>query len=281
MKASWMLRTQALGLVLGLLLCANAFAQDAPADQGQDVQAELKALKAEIAALRGEMKQVLTEVRSIKQGQARQQPQQPQPQQRQPDTTVYDIDLAGAPVRGPADAKVTIVEYVDFQCPYCAREAPVIKQVMDAYPKDVKFAFKHFPLGFHKQAKPAHAAAALAMKQKGNDAFWQMHDLILADAKKIDVADLRAHAETVGLDLKEFDDVMADPAKIDELLKADMTGAAKYKVRGTPSVFINGLKLSPRGLDNYKARIEEILKGGDKKAEAKPPVRIQVKPVDQ
>ncbi len=281
MKAICRFRTRTLAAVLGLILCASAMAQDAGetgGDQGQAILTELKAIRNEIKGLRGEIKKVQNEVRAIKVGQAK-APRAQKP--RKKDTTVYDIDLTGAAIRGPKDAKVTIVEYVDFQCPYCAREAPVVKQIMDAYPNDVRFVFKHFPLGFHKKAKPAHAAAALALKDKGNDGFWQMHDLILANAKKIDLPDLRAHAETVGMDLAEFDAVMADPEKIDALLKADMDGAKKYGVKGTPTVFVNGVKLTPRGLDNYKARVTEILSGKGKpavKAIGNPNLKLKVVP---
>jgi len=265
MEKSWMFRTQLLAVVLGLLICGNAVGQtgentagatDTGKEAQADVQAELAAIKAELQAVRNDLKKVLAELRAVKAA----QPKAPaKPQQRKVDTTIYNIDIGDSPIRGPKDAPVTIVEYVCFQCPYCARELPVIKQVMDAYPKDVRWVFKHFPLSFHKKAKPAHAAAALAHKQKGTEGFWQMHDLILGDYKKIDVADLRKHAETVGLDLAEFDAVMADPAQIDALLSKDLTEAKKYGVQGTPSVFINGLKLSPRGLDKYKTRIDAIL----------------------
>ena len=262
-----MTRTQVLSVVLGLVLGANAMAQDAPAAGDQDVQAELKALKSEIKALRGELKQVLNEVRQIK-TQERAQPKKTPPEA---DTTVYNIDVADAPSLGPKDAKVTIVEYVDLQCPYCAKEAPVIKQVLAAYPNDVRWVFKHFPLSFHKQAKPAHAAIALAFTQKGDEGFWKMHDLILAAPKKLGIADLRAHAEAVGMDLAAFDAVMADEKQIDALLQKDMVGAKKYNVRGTPTVFVNGLRLSPRGLDNYKTRVDAILSGkAQPKAAAKP-----------
>ena len=262
MRRSWMFRTQILAVALGLLFGANAFGQQdvgstPPAsDEPADVQAELAAIKAELQALRSDLKMVLAELRAVKSAQG----QGNKRQQRPPDTTVYKIDIGDSPIRGPENAPVTIVEYVDFQCPFCAKELPVIKQVMQAYPNDVRLVFKNFPLRFHPKAKPAHAAAELAHKQLGNEGFWKMHDLILADAKKIDVPDLRAHAESLGMDLGEFDEVMADEAKIDQLLNKDITEAKKYNVTGTPSVYIDGLKLSPRGFDNYKARIDALLK---------------------
>ena len=120
----------------------------------------------------------------------------------------------------------------------------------------MRLVLKHFPLSFHKKAKPAHAAVALAHKV---GKFWDMHDLIVAGPKKLDVADLRKHAESLGLDLNEFDTVMADPKLIDAVLAADMAEAKKCKVTGTPTILINGLKLVPRTPAGYKARIDELL----------------------
>ncbi len=159
---------------------------------------------------------------------------------------------------------MTIVEFTDFQCPYCIREVPKLKKLVEQYPNDVKVVFKHYPLSFHKKAKPASAAAIFAQKQKGNDAFWEMHDKIIAGGtKKLDVPILRTYAEEMGLDLAAFDAVMASPAEINKLLKPDLDEARKCKVRGTPTVLINGLKVAKRSDEAYKARIDQIL--ADKK----------------
>ncbi|MCP4590624.1 MAG: thioredoxin domain-containing protein, partial [bacterium] len=144
----------------------------------------------------------------------------------------------------------------------------------------VRFVFKNFPLSFHKQAKPVHAAGVLAAK-KDTQTFWKMHDLILANPKKLAVAELRKHAESLGMDLEKFDTVMADSAQIDALLAADMAEAKRCGVRGTPTVLVNGLKLANRKIDGYKGRIDEILKGGAKapdQAKRPQPQRIQVLP---
>lgn len=278
MKTSWMFRTQVLALVVGLLFCANAVAQDTGTaagkqeQAGQDVQAELTAIKAELRAVRGDLQKVLAELQAVKaaQGKAPRQPTRKQP--RPKDTTVYDIDLSGSPIRGPQDAKVTVVEYASFKCGWCIREAPVIKEVMETYPNDVRWVFKHFPMW--DKAKPAHAAAALAYKQKGNDGFWQMHDLIIGQPKKLDVADLRKHAETLAMDLAEFDGVMADSDQMAALADKDTPKGKTYNVRGTPGVFVNGLRLSPRKLEDYKTRIDEILQGKGK-VKAKSEVAIE------
>ena len=119
-------------------------------------------------------------------------------------------------------------------------------------------------MSFHKKAKPASAAAIFAHKQKGNDAFWEMHDKIIkGGTKKLDVPILRSYAEEMGLDLAGFDALMASPAEIDKLLKPDLDEAKKCKVRGTPTVLVNGLKQVPRTPQAYKTRIDKIL--ADKK----------------
>ena len=256
----------------GFALCANAVGQEKQAGaEAQSVQEEVAALRADVAsvqaelkALREDMKTVLAEVRRLRATQAK----PPRPQKKA-DTTVYNINAGSSPIKGPKDAPVTIVEFVDLQCPFCIREYPKLKQVLAMYPDKARLVFKHFPLGFHKQAKPAHAATEFARIEGGDDAFWKMHDMIVAKPKALAVSDLRGYAETLGLDLEKFDALMADPAQIDELLKKDMAEARKCKVSGTPTILINGLKLANRKIDGYKARIDEILKGADKKAEEK------------
>ncbi len=260
MKTVWTMRIAISAAAVGLLLCGPAVAQegDSSADV-KAVQAELAKVTAEVKALRADLQKMKAELAAVKNATKR-----PQRQKAAPDTTIYDIPIAGSPIRGPEDAPVTIVEYVDFQCPFCTREAPVITKILAEYPGKVRWVFKHFPLRMHPKAKPVHAAAALAFEQKGNDGFWKFHDKIVANPKKVAKADLRGYAESLGMDLAAFDALMADEAKITAATQADMSLAGKFKVRGTPSVFINGLKLASRNCPGYKARIDQILAGKDK-----------------
>ena len=89
------------------------------------------------------------------------------------------------------------------------------------------------------KAKPAHAAVELALREKGDEGFWKMHDMIMAEPKKLEISDLRGYAEELGLDMDEFDKVTADKEAIDEMLADDKGLARKCKVRGTPTVMIN------------------------------------------
>jgi len=222
----------------------------------QQLRAELTSMRQELKALQADIRKVLTELRTIKSSVAAKPPQR----KRQADTTVYKVDLGSSAIRGAKDAPVTIVEFADFQCPYCAREWPKLNQLLQDYPDKVRVVVKHFPLSFHKKAKPAHAAAEFAKRTGGAEAFWKMHDMILKDSRNLEVSTLRGYAESLGLDLTKFDELMADSKKIDEFLKPDMDEARKCKVRGTPTVLVNGLKMAARGMNDYKQRIDEILK---------------------
>ena len=266
-----MKRMALLGFVAAMLPCWTvvAYGQD-DASKG-DANSEIKELREEVrnlssamlalqASMNDKFKAVMKKLDEVKKAAAA----KPASKKRTPDTTVYNVNVADSPYLGAKDAAVTIVEFSDFQCGYCIREVPKLKKLIEEYPNDVKVVFKHYPLSFHKKAKPASAAAIFAHKQKGNDAFWEMHDKIIkGGTKKLDVPILRSYAEEMGLDLAGFDALMASSAEIDKLLKPDMDEAKKCKVRGTPTVLVNGLKQSPRTAEAYKARIDKIL--ADKK----------------
>ncbi len=216
------------------------------------LRTELSTVKKELQLLRFDMKKVLAALGNAAPSKAK----KPRPV----DTNIYDVNIGSSPVLGKADAPVTIIEWADFQCPFCAREYPKLKEILAAYPDKVRLVFKHRPLSFHRQAKPAHAAAQLAMEQGGSELFWKMHDMIIASPKALGSKDLRGYAEALNLDLAKFDVVMADPKKIDELIKTDLAAATKCKVYATPTVMINGLKLSARSIESYKTRIDGLLK---------------------
>ncbi|MHC5118356.1 MAG: thioredoxin domain-containing protein [Planctomycetota bacterium] len=217
---------------------------------------ELTRVRKEVTHVRNDLEKVLDKM-NIEPGHSK--------KKKPVDTTVYDVNIGVSPTLGPADAPVTIVEFSDFECIYCAREFPRIKKMLNDYPGKLRVVFKHYPLKFHKKAKPAHAAAELAFQEQGNNGFWQMHDMIFANPKDLEIATLRGYAETLGLDMKKFDEVINDPEQINNMLQADYAEAKKCKVTGTPTVMINGLKLAGnRSIGNYKARIDRILAASEK-----------------
>ncbi len=168
---------------------------------------------------------------------------------------VHDIPVDHSPVRGPKNAPVTITEFVDFQCPFCARFHSPILEVLEAYPDKVNFVLKNFPLSFHPEGVPA-AKAAFAAGEQGK--YWEMVDLILKDNSNLGEARYQELAKQLGLNMDKFNKDMQD-TKWDSMIEADMTLGSKVDVRGTPTFYINGRKTTARDLNGWKREIENIL----------------------
>jgi protein-disulfide isomerase len=146
---------------------------------------------------------------------------------------------ATGPARGPENAPVTIVEFSDFQCPYCGREAPVVDRVMKEYEGKVRLVFRHFPLDFHAQAQKAAEAGACAADQ-GPEKFWQLHDKMFGNQQKLAVGDLKGYAKELGLDSGKFDRCL-DSGEKRAVVEADAKAGQEAGVSGTPAFFINGI----------------------------------------
>jgi protein-disulfide isomerase len=141
------------------------------------------------------------------------------------------------PQRGPVDAKVTIVEFSDFQCPFCGRLAPVLKQVLAAYPTQVRLVYRNMPLSsLHPDAAKA-AEAAVCAESQGK--FWEMHDLLFAEQNSLSVDALKEKAKRIGLDTKQFDGCL-DSGKSRDAVNADAEAGADLGLAATPSSFVNG-----------------------------------------
>jgi protein-disulfide isomerase len=149
------------------------------------------------------------------------------------------VEVGRAPVRGNPKAPVTVVEFSDFQCSYCVRARPTVDRVRETYGDKVRWVFRHFPLDFHAQAEKAGEAAACAGEQ---GRFWEMHDLLWANSAKLQVADLKAHAATLGLDAPGFGECL-DSGRHAGLVRADLEAGQGYGVSGTPAFFVNGRPL--------------------------------------
>ncbi|MFH7319090.1 DsbA family protein [Desulfurivibrio sp. D14AmB] len=165
------------------------------------------------------------------------------------------IDIDGAPFLGPADAPITIVEFSDFQCPFCARVKPLIEEVMRRNPDQVKVVFKHFPLPSHQLARPA-AVAAMAAQNQGK--FWEMHDRIFAAQKELSPAKIRAMAQELQLDMARFDRDINSP-EMARRLEKEIADGQQAGVRGTPALFVNGRPVSQRTPEGIQQMIDEIL----------------------
>jgi protein-disulfide isomerase len=157
-------------------------------------------------------------------------------------------------IQGPADAPVTLVEYGDYECPYCGRAHPIIKQVQERLGDRMRFVFRNFPITTaHPRAEPAAEAAEAAGAQ---DRFWEMHDLIYVGQPRLSDADLRGYAEQVGLDLERFDRELANHTYADRV-REDFMGGVRSGVNGTPSFFINGARYDdPYDVDTLTAALE-------------------------
>jgi protein-disulfide isomerase len=171
------------------------------------------------------------------------------------------VDAGNSPSKGPKNAPVQIVEFSDFECPFCGRVVPTLKQIMDAYPGKVRITFKQFPLPFHKNA-PGAAEAALAAHAQGK--FWEMHDKLFQDPKALTRETFEKYAQELGLNLAKFKADL-DSKKFEAAVKADFEYGQKVGRFGTPTFFINGRKVSgAMPFDNFKQIIDEELKGGPK-----------------
>lgn len=158
---------------------------------------------------------------------------------QQPERPRREVDASG-PGRGPLGAKVVIVEFADFQCPYCSRASDVLKKVASEFPAEVRVVFRHFPLANHPLAPKAAEASACAEDQ---GRFWEYHDYLFAHPKELEETALKAHAVTLGLDLKPFVDCLESGRK-KGLVEKDRRAGESLGINGTPAFFINGLPLA-------------------------------------
>ncbi|MCO4762492.1 MAG: thioredoxin domain-containing protein [Myxococcales bacterium] len=173
---------------------------------------------------------------------------------------VASVKVARHPVMGPADARVTIVEISDFQCPFCARGTETVKALQKAYPGDLRVVFIHLPLPFHDQAVPA-AIASMAAHRQGK--FWQLHSQLFAASKKLSTAQIELSAKAAGLDMSRFRKDVKDPA-LREQVADDTAIANSLGIGGTPAYFINGVQISgAQPLSKMKAVVEAQLRRAD------------------
>ncbi len=219
------------------------------------IDEELKKADAKIAAgtPRAELYATI-----IKEGLTKKEAPKPEARPGEPSPTeVYKAEIKGAPIKGAKDALVTIVQYSDFQCPFCTRVEATMDKILEEYKGKVRIAWRNMPLSFHNNAKPA-AIAAMAAHQQGK--FWQMHGLLFKNQQNLGASDLEKYAKEIGLDMAKFKAAIEDK-KLAEAVDAEAAAGNKIGARGTPAFFINGTFLSgAQPFENFKARIDEQLK---------------------
>lgn len=166
------------------------------------------------------------------------------------------IASGDSPARGPANAPIELVEFSDFQCPYCLRADPTVRQVLATYGDRIHLVYRHYPLPNHPNARPAAEAATCAGDQ---GKFWAYHDRLFGNQARLENADLKQHAVEIGLDAAKFN-ACVDRRQSKAQVDADIRAAEEAGVNGTPHFFINGRPLSgAQPFEAFKRVIDEEL----------------------
>ncbi len=231
-------------IVIGLAIVTASLILKSSVDEGS----------AQLAATVGEMQELTAKIAAA--------PSAPNPSARpsrpaRPDPSKkYEVDIGSSPARGPASAPVKIVEWSDFQCPFCRRAGPTLDQIEKEYGDKVQIVFKHMPLSMHTKARPAHAAAEAARLQ---GKFWEMHDKIFADQRAMSEEKYVEYATELGMDVEKFKKDSASD-EVEKRIAADYAQATKLGVTGTPAFFVNGRFLSgAQPFSSFKRLIDEAL----------------------
>jgi protein-disulfide isomerase len=169
---------------------------------------------------------------------------------------VVNVAADGRPSKGPATAPVTIIEFSDYECPFCKRAEASVDQVMKTYGDKVKLVYRNYPLPMHPNARPASEAAACAEAQ---GKFWEYHKKLFDNQTALGKDQLKTYAKDVGLDQAKFDKCL-DSSEFKAKIDQDVDAASKVGVTGTPAFFINGRMLSgAQPFEKFKEVIDEEL----------------------
>lgn len=166
-----------------------------------------------------------------------------------------EVAAGDSPATGPANAPITIIEFSDYECPFCKKAEGTVQQVLSTYPEQVRLIYRNYPLPFHKDARPAAEAAMCA---KAQNKFWEYHEKLFK-AAALDTESLKKMAGEVGLDQAKFDECLEKKPYSADIDK-DIADASAVGVRGTPAFFINGRMLSgAQPFDKFQEIIVEEL----------------------
>ena len=164
-----------------------------------------------------------------------------------------DVSVDDDAFKGGKDAKVTIIEFTDYQCPFCGRARPTVNQILDTYGDKVKYVLRDFPLNFHPYAQKAAEAAECAGEQ---NKYWDYSKILWENQKALEITDLKKYAKQINLDQAKFDQCL-DSGKMAEEVQKDEADGSKAGVTGTPSFFINGQMITgARPFEQFKEIID-------------------------
>ena len=173
-----------------------------------------------------------------------------------PDLPRQEVSADDDPFLGTDGAPIEIIQFAEFQCPYCGKVGDTMEKLLAEYPGKLKIVYRDFPLGFHDRAIPAAIAANCAGEQ---DKYWDMHGILMKNQTKLQDTDLAGFAKEVGVDMDKWSTCLKDPAQEAEV-KKDMEDASAVGVTGTPAFFINGVLLSGAvPFDQFKSIIDKEL----------------------
>jgi protein-disulfide isomerase len=173
-----------------------------------------------------------------------------------PEPPVYEIATDDQPVKGSANAQVTLVEFTDYQCPSCARQHPVLERLIAEYGDRVRLVVRDFPLSQHREAAKAAEAAEAAREQ---NKYWEYVALLFKRQSALQPAKLKVYATELGLDRAKFD-ASLDSGKNVAKVHRDLLDGEKLGVGGTPTLFLNGRPVSDRSYEGLKTAVEEALR---------------------
>lgn len=170
------------------------------------------------------------------------------------------IEVGSSPFAGSKDAKVKIVEFSDFQCPFCGRAATTVEELRKIYGNKIQLAFKHYPLPMHPQARPA-AEASMCVNEQGMDKFWKYHDKLFANQDKLDDENLKKFAKEVGANVEKFSECYA-AKKYSSQIEEDIKYGSSKGVSSTPTFYINGIEVrGAQPVEKFREVIDDELNG--------------------
>jgi protein-disulfide isomerase len=219
------------------------------------------ALSSDVAATKAELETVKAAVARLEAAGVAPKPVVPSARAGDPDPSArYRVDIADAYADGASDARVTVVIFSDFQCPFCVRVQPTLDELQNQYKGDVRIVAKHNPLPFHGNAMIAARAAEAAGKQ---GKFWEMHDKLYANATALAQRDLEGYAKELKLDVSAFRRDM-DAKDVQDRIDAHIAQAKLLGASGTPSFFVNGrVVVGAQPLASFKAIVDEEIVAAD------------------